>query len=163
MNVLYLHGLDGSLSTEKAETLNFYANKLIAPQINYRTDDLDALIGNIFKNEEIDLVVGSSLGGYVAYHLARQYDIHCLLFNPALSTQSVIPNFRNATTYDQYTSIMQVVLGGRDKIVNASTTFHFLTSKSGLTNAIISYYPSLEHRIDESLFSEEFSRIFALL
>jgi uncharacterized protein len=163
MNVLYLHGLDGSLSTEKAETLNFYAKKLIAPQINYRTDDLDALISNIFKNEEIGLVVGNSLGGYVAYHIACQYNIHCLLFNPALKIRTVNPKFSTSTAYGSYSSLMQVVLGGRDRVVSAASTISFLTAKDNASNIIFSYYPTLEHRIDDYVFSEELSRIWALI
>ncbi|WP_426094855.1 YqiA/YcfP family alpha/beta fold hydrolase [Flavobacterium sp. DSR2-3-3] len=43
-----------------------------------------------FKNQNINVIIGSSMGGFAAYHLANSLGICTLLYNPALPYRTSI-------------------------------------------------------------------------
>src|SRR5690625_3209517 len=64
MNILYLHGLESKLSAEKREILKPYGN-IFAPDLDYHKNPNS--IESIIKDHEttpIDVVIGSSMGGF---------------------------------------------------------------------------------------------------
>ncbi len=156
-NLLYLHGLDGKLSEEKRAIMSVYFN-VIAPNIDYRKDNVDEIITTIFDNNEILGVVGSSMGGYVGYHISRQRDLPCLLFNPALFERSVVLKFTTHPKYAYYNNFMTIVLGKKDKVVNSDTTMKELKNDNTIQQITFSYHTSLEHRIDINTFDFEFTK-----
>lgn len=83
MNILYLHGLDSSLNESKRAVLEDYGD-VFAPDINYREDPnkMQRLIVE-FKDLNIEVIIGSSLGGFMGYHLADAFQVPTLVFNPA--------------------------------------------------------------------------------
>ena len=156
-NLLYLHGLDGSLSDEKRAIMEGSYN-VIAPQIDYRKDNVDAIIDAIFKENEIRAVIGSSMGGYVGYHISRKLELPCLLFNPAIFSRSIELKFTSLPKYDYYVNQMVIVLGKKDKVVNGEKTMRELTRDSNISLITFCYYRNLEHRIDIDTFEEEFTK-----
>lgn len=147
MNVLYLHGLNGSLSDEKRKVLE-KSDTVFAPTINYESDDVNGIVNNILRTKKIQLVIGNSMGGYVAYHVARSADLPCLLFNPALSQQRVAINFKHEDKYADYSNVMHVVLGKRDQVINYKSTVDFLTKDDSINHLTLNIIADLEHRID---------------
>ena len=70
MNILYLHGLNGSLSDEKRTILEEYGT-VYSPAIDYESDVNS--IENLrrqFVDGKIDVVMGSSMGGFAGYYLS---------------------------------------------------------------------------------------------
>ncbi|QAA80368.1 alpha/beta hydrolase [Aequorivita sp. H23M31] len=159
MNILYLHGLDGDLAPEKRTILQKYG-KVLSPAIDYRTEynSIELLVEQ-FKNEKINAVIGSSLGGFVGYYVADAYKISSLLFNPALASRSVsqkIPNFKNP-----YLSFKQIVLGAQDTVINPRDTFTFLSKNlQEHTNYDIHVRQDLGHQITIQVFKEEVEAFF---
>lgn len=92
MTILYLHGLESKLSAAKKAILEQYAT-VIAPDLNYK-NNLDTIQQTYvnYKSEVIDYVMGSSMGGFAAYHLGLAFNKPVLLFNPALVKRSVPQN-----------------------------------------------------------------------
>ena len=96
MNILFLHGLESKLSDEKRAILETYGT-VIAPDLEYKSNP--NVIQNLydeFKNQDINTIIGSSMGGFAGFHLANSLGICALLYNPALpyrnSIEQIIPN-----------------------------------------------------------------------
>ena len=159
MNILYLHGLDGDLAPEKRTILQKYG-KVFSPAIDYRTEynSIELLVEQ-YKNEKIQAVIGSSLGGFVGYYVADAYKLPSLLFNPALASRSIsqkVPTFKNP-----YLSFKQIVIGAQDDVVDPKGTFTFLSKNlQEHTNYDIHVRQDLGHRISIEVFKEEVEMFF---
>jgi predicted esterase YcpF (UPF0227 family) len=72
-----------------------------------------------YHNQDIN-IIGSSMGGFTAYHLANSLGICALLYNPALPTvmmnkQYLQPSYNNS-------SFHAICLGAQDDVIKAKTT-----------------------------------------
>ena len=76
--ILYLHGLESEPGGTK---VSFLATKgtVYAPAMDYKTLDLDEFIHTLGMP---DLIIGSSMGGYVADIIGSRLGSDVLLFNP---------------------------------------------------------------------------------
>lgn len=159
MNILYLHGLDGSLSDEKRKILDRYGC-VSAPAIDYRNDkhSISKLVEE-YESKRIDLVIGSSMGGFAGYHVANALQKPALLFNPALAHRSIQQEF--PTYSNPNPSFKQLVLGAQDEVVDPADTFKFLSeSLNTPIDYFIHYRQDLAHRIPVATFEEEVMRFF---
>lgn len=89
MNILYHHGLESKLNPQKRKKLEKYG-KVYAPDIDYHNNQ--NAIENIIKelqDQEINVVLGSSIGGFAGYYVSAYLFRPALLFNPALANRSV--------------------------------------------------------------------------
>jgi predicted esterase YcpF (UPF0227 family) len=69
MNILFLHGLESNLSDEKRTVLEQYG-MVIAPQMDYFSNpNMIQMIYDEFCNQNIGVIIGSSMGGFTAFHL----------------------------------------------------------------------------------------------
>jgi predicted esterase YcpF (UPF0227 family) len=84
--ILYIHGLASCGTGNKSRALATYfgARNLIAPDLPMEPDRTAALLQRIVLEQEINLVVGSSLGGFHAVWLNRLRAIPTVLVNPAI-------------------------------------------------------------------------------
>jgi predicted esterase len=82
--VLYIHGLGSSPVKEKLDLIQKHA-EVVALHLDYE-NDLDSYkkLLALAKEEEVSVLIGSSLGGLISYHMANNLGLPCLLFNPAL-------------------------------------------------------------------------------
>ena len=93
MNIAYLHGLESTIDQKdpKIIFLNKNFDKVYTPSINYQdAKTFDKLYKNI-KSLNPDLIVGSSMGGYVSYLIGSKLSIPVLLFNPAMVGRTFDP------------------------------------------------------------------------
>ncbi len=113
--VLYIHGFNSSPSSPKAQAfanycdLNGLKTSLSVPALPY--DPVLALktLEDIIKDKlnQVELLVGSSLGGYYATFLAEKFNLKAALVNPAMvPEESLKENFlgkqRNMYTGESY-------------------------------------------------------------
>jgi hypothetical protein len=84
------------------------------------------------KAHVIDLLIGSSMGGYFAYCLSTHLGVKTLLFNPAVHSRSIEP----VVIMGSKESTHLVVLGNGDDIIRPELTEEFF-NKVGGTNIII--------------------------
>ncbi|MEO5787602.1 YqiA/YcfP family alpha/beta fold hydrolase [Gelidibacter sp.] len=159
MNTLYIHGLNGSLTPEKRVILERYGN-VQSPAIDYENNpDSIMWIYNQYKDAKIDIIMGSSMGGFAGYHLSKLFKTPALLFNPALSERSVFQNIPE--TGETNGSCISIVLGSKDTVVSPKDTLSFLGDilmQSQNYNISIRY--DLEHRIPVHVFEEEVTKFF---
>lgn len=159
MNILYIHGLNGSLSPEKRIILERYGN-VQSPAIDYENNPDSILwIYDQYKDAEIDIIMGNSMGGFATYHLSKLFNIPALLFNPALAGRSAFQNIPD--TFETNGSHISIVLGSKDSVVNPKHTLIFLGDLLNQQQDYnISIRHDLEHRIPVNVFEEEVISFF---
>jgi uncharacterized protein len=121
--VLYLHGLESNQGGEKVE---FLAGEcaVYAPAIDYRVEDLHGKIHNIIMKFKPDLIIGSSMGGYVAHEFAKAFNLPAILLNPALHSRSFEPDLDTfILSFDTSFHERQIVLLGKnDGVIDPELT-----------------------------------------
>jgi hypothetical protein len=159
MNILYLHGLNSSLSGEKRTILEKYGT-VLSPSIDYESDD--KCIENLrsrFAEGNVDVVTGSSMGGFVGFYLSIAFNKPALLFNPALIARSVFQNVPDYNNPDH--SFKRLVLGATDEVVDPKTTLKFVAERIGdNTDYQINLRQDLAHRIPLGIFEDEVRSFF---
>lgn len=88
--VLYLHGLE---SKQGGKKVDFLANEFCvhAPAMDYTNPMLQNEVEFMMRQFDPDIIIGSSMGGYVADILAQKYGKPAILFNPALHNRMFEP------------------------------------------------------------------------
>jgi len=116
--IVYLHGLESKSGGSK---VSFLAEKgmVYAPNMDYVTLDLNEFILTLGMP---DLIIGSSMGGYVADIIGSQLGVDVLLFNPALSNhnRTVIKEFN--VDYGSQKYKRTIVLGTEDNVIDPEVT-----------------------------------------
>jgi len=116
--VLYLHGLE---SKQGGPKVDFLAKEfcVYAPEMDYKDPMLQNWVDFIMRQFQPDLIIGSSMGGYVADILAQKYGIPAILFNPAVHNRSFDPAIEPLIEGEQADLQKKkiVVLGKNDKVI----------------------------------------------
>ena len=112
--ILYLHGLESGQGGYKVDFLST-KGMVYAPEMNYESLNLHEFILTLGIP---DLIVGSSMGGYVADIIGSRLGVDVLLFNPALHNRKIDPD------YDYYNNKYKrtIVLGTEDKVIDPELT-----------------------------------------
>jgi len=154
MNILYIYGLDSKLSHEKKAVLENYG-RVLTPTIDYYTDP--AAISSIvkeMKNEKIDAVIGSSMGGFAGYYISTILGVPALLFNPALEERSVEQEVPQLELKERTSK--QFLLGALDDVIDPGDTLRFLAGcYNNHTNFHLHIMPGLTHNIPVDIFTVE--------
>jgi len=121
--VLYLHGLE---SKQGGEKVGFLAGQacVYAPAIDYREEDLHGKIHNIIMEFKPDLLIGSSMGGYVAHEFAKAFNLPAILLNPAIHSRSFEPDLDTFILgFDtKFIERQIVLLGKNDEVIDPEIT-----------------------------------------
>jgi predicted esterase YcpF (UPF0227 family) len=114
--IVYLHGLESESGGTK---VSFLAEKgmVYAPAMDYETLDLHEFIYTLGMP---DLIIGSSMGGYIADIIGSQLGVDVLLFNPALHSRTMIREFNE--DYGSQPYKRTIVLGTEDNVINPEIT-----------------------------------------
>ena len=83
--ILYLHGFASCGEGNKSLLLKSYfgLENVIAPDLPPSPIDAIDMIQGILESTQIDILIGSSLGGYYATYLAEKYHMKAILLNPS--------------------------------------------------------------------------------
>ena len=83
--MLYLHGFASCGEGNKSTTLKNYFGEYVLYSPDLPPSPLDAIkqIETVIEREKIDLLIGSSLGGFYATYLAEKYQLKAVLLNPS--------------------------------------------------------------------------------
>ncbi len=154
MNILYLHGLDSRLSEQKMTVLKKFGT-VHEPHLNYYENEnaIDTVL-NYCSNRYIDVVIGSSMGGFAGYHVANALDLPALLFNPALKKRSVGQNI--SIDKNSYNQIKHIIIGQIDEVVIPRDTLDYLQNNfNEKTDLHLHLVPQLGHNIPVTFFEEK--------
>lgn len=160
MTILYLHGLESKLSEQKREVLERFGTVIASDLDYYNNPDV---FGSLLKgNEEqkFDVVIGSSMGGFMGYYLANTISCPALLFNPALPHRPVPQNVP-AINPLYAASLLHFALGGQDDIIKAKDNLKWLSENRLSNNEIkISIHSKMGHPIPLDAFKLEVTEFF---
>lgn len=84
--ILFIHGFASCGLGQKSRLLieHFGADQVLAPDLPFSPAAAVALLERLLEDQPVDLLVGSSLGGYYATWLQGRHDIPAVLINPAV-------------------------------------------------------------------------------
>jgi len=82
--ILYIHGFKSCGQGNKSRVLKEYFKDAVIEQFDREPKEAIKFLENIIKNNPIDLIVGSSLGGYYAIYLSEKFNKKCVLINPSI-------------------------------------------------------------------------------
>lgn len=162
MNILFLHGLESKLSDPKRTILESFG-KVIAPDLEYKSNPNAILnLYDEFKNQNINAIIGSSMGGFSGFYLANMLGVCALLYNPALPYRnSVLQNIPSHLPQKQ-SPLMRIVLGGQDDVIKAKDNLVFLSQNfSELKECTIEIINELAHQIPVAVFKNQTDVFFA--
>jgi predicted esterase YcpF (UPF0227 family) len=161
MNILFLHGLESKLSDPKRAILETYGT-IIAPNLEYRSNpNMIQMLYDEYHNQNINAIIGSSMGGFAAYHLANSLGICALLYNPALPYRnSVVQNIPSDLPKKQ-SPMIRIVLGGQDDVIKAKDNLIYLSQNfSELKECTIQIINELAHQIPIAIFEKQTEYFF---
>lgn len=111
-SILYIHGLNSSPASQKARQLVAAATQvgleqhLQVPALHHHPRQAMAQLEAAIAALGQPLLVGSSLGGYYATHLAQRHGLRALLINPAVNPHRLFTGYlgmlRNHYTGEQW-------------------------------------------------------------
>lgn len=154
MKAIYIHGLHSNPNPDKIKILEEAGLGIIAPFIDYDKEQASVYkrVKAIAVEAQVDLVIGSSMGGFISYWLAKELQLPALLYNPALyfeSLQKFIPQLNHTKTPPLY-----FCLGEKDQTVNPIEVKVYLSNQnSNLKNIKIINASWLAHGIDLTTFT----------
>lgn len=152
MKILYLHGLDSHLQTDRRSVLEQYGS-VEAPTFDYlNTPNLFSMLSSEYQY--IDAIIGSSAGGLIAYYLAQKLQKSCLIFNPALPFRQQMPFSVNFD--ENYNQFMVIVLGVQDEVISCWENLRILKEDfSSRQNIDIHLINLMKHSYPIEIFKQE--------
>lgn len=107
--ILYVHGFNSAGGGAKAVaiTKQFPKYKVLSPTFNYK--DFKSVLkqlNSLFLMNKINLVVGTSLGGFFALYAAAKHNVKCVAINPVTDPSAtltpILGEQRNYMTKERY-------------------------------------------------------------
>jgi len=103
-SILYIHGLNSSPDSQKARQLSALmqriglADQLRAPALHHHPRQAIAQLEAALAQLDAPLLVGSSLGGYYATHLAQRFGLKAVLINPVVNPHRLFDGYLGEQT-----------------------------------------------------------------
>jgi len=127
MKILYLHGLESSVGGPKVEYLESLGHKVDAPDMCWDVGgNFTSIADHIAYEDNFDLIIGSSMGGYFAYELGKTFDIPVLLLNPALHSRSMEPEVTVCPEDEVGYPLVFLGVGSNDDVIDYTKTLEYL-------------------------------------
>jgi hypothetical protein len=160
MNILYLHGLESKLSSQKRLVLERFGT-VLAPDLDYHNNaNVFDLLLKLNEEHKFDVAIGSSMGGFMGYYLANTINCPALLFNPALPHRPVAQNIP-AIQPVAAISLLHFVLGGKDDTIKANDNLKWLAeNRLPNTNISILIHNQMGHQIPLAIFEVDVTAFF---
>lgn len=175
MVILNIHGYKGSPKNSAYKALkDIGCNNIISPSIDYGSEEPNNIIGrlNMLRAEhKVDLVVGTSFGGFFAAVLSAQHDLPVMLVNPCLTPflidflpkaklRSLVRLFGDLSKIDS--SNVSCIIGDADEVLGdhafTENLLHNLRFRriqggkhSGVTLPLKEYFTEMLHYYTEVL------------
>ena len=149
MKIAYLHGLESSIDQKdpKIIFLNKNFKEVYTPSIDYRKKSTFNELFSYIKRMQPDVIVGSSMGGYVSYLIGGKLGIETILFNPAVSGRSFDPIVDDTKLKKAKHNIN---LGSNDNVIIGNDVREFFKDK-GVGNFTYDSYKG-GHRVPADVF-----------
>jgi predicted esterase YcpF (UPF0227 family) len=128
MRVAFFHGLDSPALSEKSFALREKFDKVYDPAMDYKDPEIFNRVLKHLQENPVDLLIGSSMGGYFAYCLSTILGTRTLLFNPAVHSRPLEPIVQLGGKESNHL----IVLGNSDLVITPKETEYFFNNVSGV-------------------------------
>lgn len=162
---IYLHGYQGYVTEEKKDYLNQLGD-IYAPTIDYdQNPQILFQLYEEFKDQSLDFVSGTSLGGILIYHIALLLEVPCLLLNPAVTViQQIKPFIPQEAFNKKNTNKIVTLVGLKDDIVNPQQQIQFFEQQKQNGDDIdLILDPDLAHFVPYDTFKHTFDQFKLML
>jgi predicted esterase YcpF (UPF0227 family) len=146
-SVAFFYGLESPQRSEKNEILHKYYERVYEPMMDYYNPEMFNVVLRELKKNPVDLLVGSSMGGWFAYNLSTITGIPTLLFNPAVHSRSFSPNVKSGNKHPR----QSIVLGKNDNVIDFIETIKYFNKIDIVTDFDLEV---MEHRIPADIFEK---------
>ena len=175
--ILFLHGLESKANCDKVGFLRSLGHIVTSPKINYREDNCYDNLKTLVRYNTYDVIIGSSMGGWVAWNLGKDLGIPVLLLNPAVHSRSIELNHIDIEPVrESKPSKVFLAVGLADDVIDPETTIDWLNKHDKLDwnlnntyKAIYGHRTSVERFIDiwvhfekDIEFANEIQEIYAV-
>tara|TARA_R110000772_G_scaffold130493_2_gene238738 strand:+ start:1596 stop:2105 length:510 start_codon:yes stop_codon:yes gene_type:complete len=145
--ILYLHGLE---SDQGGSKVDYLSSKYIvhAPKLDYKDPKCFWNIFWLIEEGDFDLIIGSSMGGYLALTMGEVFELPTILFNPALHSRSFEPV--NPYKPKLGRTVHNVILGEEDNVIDYNKTCEYLNLND--IQYIKELIPNMTHRTPTGIF-----------
>lgn len=116
MKVAFFHGLESDPQSDKNIALGKKFDFVYEPPMNYYEAGLFNKVLQEVKKNKIDLLIGSSMGGWFAYAISTHTGIPTLLFNPAVQGRSMA-KMDPVVTLGSQSANHTIVFGSKDDVI----------------------------------------------
>jgi predicted esterase YcpF (UPF0227 family) len=161
MKAIYIHGFQSHPTKEKVEILYKYFDEVFAPEIDWENEDervgMFRSLSAIIRKQKITHVIGSSMGGQMAFYLATNLGLRGLCFNPAFEHLYFDFNFTKNKEFD---GKVNIILGENDDIILPSKTISFLESEGYKKDSIEIESLNIDHIVDLKSFEYGVKKMF---
>ena len=125
--IFFIHGLESSNKSSKVVWMQSKGFDVLAPSMDYTTNDLlfSQTLEKVLEFQP-HLIVGSSMGGYFAFHIGFHYSTTLLLLNPALISRPFQPKI---LPDGQVKSEIWALLGEQDDLISPIENFKILQNR----------------------------------
>jgi len=99
--ILYLHGFASCGDSTKTKVLKefFGDDEVLSPDLPVNPTEAISLARKLIIEKDIDLIIGSSLGGYYASYLAETMGLKAVLINPSTQPFLTLASFIGTNHY----------------------------------------------------------------
>lgn len=81
--ILYIHGFASCGDSNKTRLLKANFDNVLSPNVPVDPDEAISFLQKMIVDNDVSLIIGSSLGGYYAAYLAEKFEIKAVLINPS--------------------------------------------------------------------------------
>jgi len=163
MKALYIHGFQSTPVKTKIDILKKYFDGVIAPLIDWEDKEdrvnLFQDLSKIIEKQGITHIIGSSMGGQMAFFLSTYLNKNGLCFNPAFG--HVYNDFEFRINKD-FTGKILIDLGKSDDIVSPAETVKFIQNSVFNDDDIYIEYLNIGHTIDTDTFENAVIKLISL-
>jgi hypothetical protein len=164
MKFAYLHGYQGFVTDEKRIYLDSLG-ECYAPLIDYDTDNtiIQELLVK-FKEEPIDFIAGTSLGGMISYYLGMMLNIPVLMFNPAVIAIERLKPFLPEVLLNGVPSKKNTVFTGlKDDVIEPQLQIEFVENLQRQNGNIEQFFDAeMTHLVTLDEFERAFKKFIEL-
>ena len=126
MRAIWMHGMGGSPNKEKIALMEKYGLETHALHMDYSNEPKRfEILRDYCLEHQIELLVGSSFGGFMGFWLSEELGLSCLLLNPAVSLRG-----KNKTKPKSVTKLISplclIAVGDQDEQIDHERTLLFM-------------------------------------
>ena len=149
MNILNIHGYGGNPKNHAYLALQSHSCTITSPEIDYDTTSPEMILKrlrSVISEQDIDLLVGTSLGGFFAAALSAQLHLPAVLINPYLMPFVSFPEYAKpyvaifGTLSKLDGCIVHCIIGEKDELIG-----DHLFTKSLVKDARFRIVPGGQH------------------